>query len=427
MHTNTVHRLIASAATASLALSVLVLPQAASAAGTATYELRPHCQSEELDSQFGGPLPDLDELAKLTEGRCSAFTVRDPESMQTLPLNQGDELDLDLIIKNPSRDDIARFRAWIAYDPTVLEGTEITVSNAYPIPTPGENVFDASGGVIKVSGTTMEPLNDSEIRVARIRLRALAPKYQGSPLTFQDYTGMTDSKTGIYEQEAAAETNVMGSDQGYVYVRFNGATGTATSSVATNTTMNTGGASSMATTTAASSIASAMTSTGSSSARPAAAPSTVFTMLQVQGVRVTTEGSSVFLAWDALPSTELVGYNIYYGTTTGKYIQRRGVEKDATTLTLRALPNGTTYYFAIRAVNDKNQETEFSQEVGVSVGNPSTSTAPLTANSLPTRTPSTNGSVAGETGVSSMLLPLLMISAVIGTFVAFRRQQSVRI
>lgn len=140
---------------------------------------------------------------------------------------------------------------------------------------------------------------------------------------------------------------------------------------------------------------------------------------------MTTEGSSVFLAWDALPSTELVGYNIYYGTTTGKYIQRRGVEKDATSLTLRALPVGTTYYFAIRAVNDKNQETEFSQEVGVSVGNPSTSTAPLTANSLPTRTPSTNGSVAGETGVSTMLLPLLLISAVIGTFVAFRRQQSI--
>lgn len=425
MHMHTVHRLIASTATASLALSVLVLPQAAAAAGTATYELRPHCLSQELDSQFGGPLPDLDELAKLTEGRCSAFTVRDPESMQTLPLNQGDELDLDLIIKNPSRDDISRFRAWIAYDPTVLEGIELTVSNAYPIPTPGENVFDASGGVIKVSGTTMEPLNDSEIRVARIRLRALAPKYQGSPLTFEDYTGMTDSKTGIYEQEAASETSVMGSDQGYVYVRFNGAAAAAVSSVAASTA---GTTSSLATTAAAtSSVASITTSTDSSSARAAAAPSTVFTMLQVQGVRVTTEGSSVFLAWDALPSTELVGYNIYYGTTTGKYIQRRGVEKDATTLTLRALPTGTTYYFAIRAVNDKNQETEFSQEVGISVGNPSTSTAPLTANSLPTRTPSTNGSVAGETGVSSMLLPLLLISAVIGTFVAFRRQQSVRI
>lgn len=87
---------------------------------------------------------------------------------------------------------------------------------------------------------------------------------------------------------------------------------------------------------------------------------------------------------------------------------------------------GTTYYFAVRGVNGRDQETEFSQEVGISVGNPRTSTAPLTANSIPSGTPGTNGTVAGETGLSSIILAFLLVSAITGTFLAYRRQCAVQ-
>jgi hypothetical protein len=171
---------------------------------------------------------------------------------------------------------------------------------------------------------------------------------------------------------------------------------------------------------------SSSSATSVASADPEAAPvSTVFAMLQTQGLSVTTEGSSVFLAWDTLPSTELVGYNIYYGTTSGRYIQRRGVDASASSLTLRALPIGTTYYFAIRGVNAAEQETEFSREVAVSVGMPETSTSPLVAGTLPATTPPSSGTIAGDTGNPNVLLILLLLSASIGTMLSFRRQFAV--
>ncbi len=410
-----------------IALSVItsmcatILPLSASAVGNTRLLLRPHCNDAELENRFGGPLPDLEQLTKLTEGTCHSYEVRDPESVQTKLLNVGDILDFDLVLENPAKRPIKRFRAWLAYDTTIFEGVDLAIAKDFSIPTPGENEFVAADGYIKLSGTSNKPIDEEKIPLAHVRLRVLRTVPDGSPIIFYDATGTTGSKTGVFEEETAEEVNILTPSLGYLFVRFdapvdNKSQSSATSSV--DATMTVAGATSSTTAT--------QTSTETDADHTAATTSTVFTMLQVQGVRVTTEGSSVFLAWDALPSSELNGYYIYYGTTSGRYIQRRAVEKEATSITIRALPVGTTYYFAVRAVNSAGQETEFSNEVGISVGNARTSTSPLTGNTRPTQTPGTNGSVAGETGTSSVLLFLLIGSAVAGTFVAFRRQWRVQ-
>lgn len=405
-----------------LLIASLGLPLDAQAAGNARFELRPHCEGGNVeDNIFGGPLPTSEHLVALGDGHCRKFGIRDPENLQTDPLKPGDELDMDLVIINPDKKDIDRFRAWIAYDASALQGVELIVSSEYPVPTPGENVFSSEEGYIKVSGTAQTARNEEEIVVARIRMRASVPRSEGTPLTYFDPSGTSESKTGIFYKDGTTESNALVANPGYLFVRFDTAgIEQNASSAATTSTENSAQAESTMSSSSSSDISFPFSSS-SSSAAPVI-PSTVFTMLQVQGLRVTTEGSSVFLAWDPLPSAELVGYNVYYGTTTGQYIQRRGVDSAATTLTIRALPVGTTYYFAVRGVNGRDQETEFSQEVGISVGNPRTSTSPLTANSLPTGTPDTNGTVAGETGLSSVLLVFLLLSAVTGTFIAYRRQ-----
>jgi hypothetical protein len=383
--------------------SLLALPGNAFAAGNARYELRPHCDKDnELASTFGGPLPDSKHLAALTDGQCPGFEVRDPQNLQTPVLNPGDTLDMDLVIHNPDKKPISRYRAWISYDASSLNGIEVIPSSDFPIPTPGENTFSPAEGFLKVSGTSGEPINDEKIVVARIRMQVSNPRFDGAPLAYFDLSDTVESRTGVFEKSGASESNVLSTNPGFLFVRFN-VQGSSTSSM-----------SQASSTMSAASMSSISSITGATSG--------VFTMLQVQGLRLTTEGSSVFLAWDALPSGDLVGYNVYYGTTSGRYIQRRGVDKAATSLTIRALPVGTTYYFAVRGVNGAGQETEFSQEVGVSVGNPRTSTSPLAANSIPGNTPSTNGTVSGETGASSVLLVFLTLSAIVGTVIAFRRQ-----
>lgn len=418
----------------------MMTPVSVEAAGNARYELHPHCEgNDELKNVFGGPFPNVDFFMKLTEGTCRSFEVRDPQSRQTSALRTGDTLEMDLVLHNPDRKPISRYRAWLAYDASALEGAGVELSPRFPIPTPGENTFVSSEGYLKLSGTADSPINDESILIARIKMKVLAPRSEGTPITFFDVSDASESKTGAFQKDGAQETGVLAANPGYLYVRFadfsGGSTGasggvtsdgTSSGDIGGTIAGSTGGsaAGSNVGTTAGNTLSHA-SSASQTSSKSAVTSSAVFTMLQVQGLRVTTEGSSVFLAWDALPSSELVGYNVYYGTTSGRYIQRRGVDKSATTLTLRALPVGTTYYFAVRGVNAQNQETEFSQEVGISVGNPATSTSPLVGNTGPTPTPGTNGSVAGETGVSSTLMILLLVSAVTGTFAAFRRQWGV--
>lgn len=361
-------------------------------------EFRPHCETLFAQTSGTGGLSDSQSSAL----SCTTFEVRDPESLQTSTLSRGDLLDLDIVLRNPAALPIHRFRVWISYDPTAFTGGILQLSDTFSIPTPGEVGFFPSEGYVKISAESPTPLNGSEIVLAHVQLRVTAPSTNGTPIVFFDATGTLDSRTAVFIEEGASERNVLSRTLGYLFARFIQTEG-ATSSRSSATT----------------STATSAASSASSSPLPA---SVNFSMLQVQGVRITTEGSTAFVAWDSLPSAEVIGYNIYYGTTSGRYIHKHSIDKSAHSLSIRTLPVGTTYYVAVRAVNANAQESEFSQEVAVTIGDPATSTSPLSANERPSKTPTTNGNISGETGASSTLILLLIASAMIGTLLAFRRQ-----
>lgn len=155
---------------------------------------------------------------------------------------------------------------------------------------------------------------------------------------------------------------------------------------------------------------------------------TAFALLQIQNLRVTTEGSAVFLAWDHLRSSALQNYNVYYGTTSGKYIQRKTIAKEENTITIRSLPTGVQYYFAVRGVSAQGEESAFTREVSVTVGNPGSATMPLVRGTteLPVNPLSGNTtegeSMPGETGVSSIAVLMILASAIAGTLIVSRRQ-----
>ncbi len=155
-----------------------------------------------------------------------------------------------------------------------------------------------------------------------------------------------------------------------------------------------------------------------------------FTLLQVQNLRVTTEGGTIFLAWDPLPAPELKGYNIYYGTVSGQYIQRRTITPEMSSLAIRGLPEGTRYYAAVRAINAADQESAFSQEVAVTTADPSSATAlliPGMVPEVPLKERVIKGKVVpGATGMPSSLALLIGASAIIGMIFAWKRQLAVR-
>lgn len=418
MHTHTSHTQKIAAWMIIALIACTHIATASAAESGITYELRPHCTSIDVENLFGGPMPDIEGTTDPLISECASFGTASPVSKQTPVLNSGDTLDMDLIIRNPNRKKIQRFRAWIAYDPSVIEGIDVQIANTFPTPTPGEDGFIQNEGYIKLSGTAEKDLSDEVIPVAHIRVTILPSARSSTPLLYAEVTADGDSVTGVYGSDDTI--NLLEAKPGELIIRMHPNSSAATSSHSSEIAQSrTSSASSDALVVTTSSVAFSSSSSSSSNIG-----NTIFTLLQVQGLRVTTEGSAIFLAWDPLPSAELAGYNLYYGTTMGQYIQRRSTDASSTTIAIRNLPLGIPYYFAVRGVSAAQEETEFSQEVGITVGSPSTSTSPLTANSLPFGTPETNGSVAGETGASSILLVLVVLSGLIGTGLAFRRQWS---
>src|SRR3954462_12309283 len=71
--------------------------------------------------------------------------------------------------------------------------------------------------------------------------------------------------------------------------------------------------------------------------------------------------STVTLAWDPSVSTNVAGYNLYYGAISGNYtnVVSAGL---ATSATISGLASNTIYYFAATAYDTDGIESEFSTE-----------------------------------------------------------------
>ncbi len=79
--------------------------------------------------------------------------------------------------------------------------------------------------------------------------------------------------------------------------------------------------------------------------------------------------ADVTLAWDANSESDLAGYILYYGTTSGIYTANIDVG-NITQHTLTGLQNGATYYFAVTAYNLYDYESIYSKELAYTVGYP---------------------------------------------------------
>ena len=76
--------------------------------------------------------------------------------------------------------------------------------------------------------------------------------------------------------------------------------------------------------------------------------------------------SSVTVAWDKNAETDVIGYKFHYGTDSKNYQHTVDV-KNNTSCTISGLAEGTKYYFAAKAYNDKNIESSYSDELAYTI------------------------------------------------------------
>jgi hypothetical protein len=100
-------------------------------------------------------------------------------------------------------------------------------------------------------------------------------------------------------------------------------------------------------------------------------------------------GSSVTLAWNPAGSTDVAGYHLYYGTSSGIYSQILSVG-NKTTATVSNLALGQTYYFVVTDYSSLGLESGPSNEVSTTIG--PNSTASATSPTFPVLTNFVSGS-----------------------------------
>ena len=79
-------------------------------------------------------------------------------------------------------------------------------------------------------------------------------------------------------------------------------------------------------------------------------------------------GADVKLAWNPNPETNISHYVLSYGKASRAYTVE--VSTEGTTLAVSDLEFPHTYYFAVRAVNDKGLQSELSEEISYTVPAP---------------------------------------------------------
>ncbi len=453
---------------------------------------------------------------------CPQFDVADPTTLMTPQYAVGDTLDLDVVLINPTQEQINKVRMWISYDSEALEGTKITVSPAFPTIAPGQADFSALSGYAKITASAAAGSEPADMYIPIARLTFTVKNTANSietPLTFYDQRKGIDGHTFVTTSKAPQQ-NLVSKPLGALLVEFVGpgqptqqlplegnspgmenplapnalaapatfdpyapsavssasmepapfADPSAPSSVSADP--NPYGQPSLDGTPAvAVDGASAPSSTGGPPAPPdlnallglpplpdptlpsadgyadgnLAAQLTPggtdsFGLIQIQNVHVGTKDNTLYVTWDALSHPKLQGYNVYYGTMRGRYLNRHSVSVASRGAVIHDLPTGKTYFVAVRGVDDINQETAFSAEASVEIGNPSTSSSPIvgTLDLVADVAPGTNApenpvvhmnetqvqgsAVPGKSGAPSGFVLLLVGSAAIGTLFACRRQ-----
>jgi hypothetical protein len=471
-----------------------ILPvQAFAAIHDATFELHPHCIEREGkdDDWIFGPIPSpgtVLETRDIEGVRCSNFEIEDPQTLRTRPLRKGDILDIDVVIDNPGKRNVERVRIWLSYDPNILEGTSAEINEAFSVVTPDEKDFSPDEGYVKMEASTESGFKNGEkILFARIQFTIIETNAIGSPITFYD---VQPGGHSIIEADNNGEkVNVVKEEPGVLLVKFAEDTLSPTESVEAessdedgignifesvpeadvepepvadpnacvrNEDCHNGSCKAGQCVEEASLLANGASCSkddecesilcGSGICIPnigdapdnaniAADTSdqrTAFSLLQIRNVRITTEGTSAFLAWDKLRSSQIKANTIYYSKTSGRYMQRRTIDKSENSLTFRSLEAGKRYYFAVRALSKQDEESAFSREVSIVIGDPESSSAPLVPGSItdgPGKNPVANirngdglTPVPGETGLPSAVVLFLIGSAIVGTSFASRRQ-----
>src|SRR3990170_6234665 len=129
----------------------------------------------------------------------------------------------------------------------------------------------------------------------------------------------------------------------------------------------------------------------------------VYILIILFGIVSVSHAGQAILSWDPPATntdgsalTDLAGYKIYYGTSSGNYSTVITVG-NVTTYTITGLTDNITYYFATTAYDSSGNESTFSNEVSKIISATSDITAPIISNATTSSISGTSATISWST------------------------------
>ena len=272
---------------------------------------------------------------------------------------KGDEFTVDVVLKNPGQQSVISVRSWLTYDSSALEAVNIDSSASdFTLSAPGEDTISHGEGRVKIGRSNITGgVSKAESKVVIVRFKVLAEHEKDTTIGFYDYQVSELGHTSVNIIDQGFPANILSRAPDSIQVKLNPGVGAAPAPTPPP--------------------APAPTPAPTPAPQPEIGGGALnFDLIRPTNLRVNTGSGYVDLVWEAFQDPARVGYNIYYGKQSGQYTRRRSIG-NAGSYRLDGLNNNETYFFAVTAYDQLNRESDYSNEVGVIINAPLSSTHPF--------------------------------------------------
>lgn len=270
-------------------------------------------------------------------------------------VKQNDEIALEIYLINPSQQKIISTETWLSYDPKKLTGVKLDNSDSkFDLITPGENEFVAEQSLVRIGrGNTTGGIDGTRIKVAAVHFKVISGKAgDSSDVKFYDFQANELGHTNVNIISGGLPFNVLSGkapEPVRLYMNSN-AVPPATTNPPTNNQPSYP-------------TYQPPLNTGTGAVYPAAGTG----LLPVPtNLRATTNSSSITLSWEPVLDGRVKYYYVYYTKHRNLYLHRKRVYGTGTTFT--NLQAGDRYYFVVTAADESDNESGYSPEVSITVG-----------------------------------------------------------
>ena len=269
----------------------------------------------------------------------------------------GDEIIVDIVLKNPDAANVISVRSWLEYNPAHLLAENIDTSeSSFPLSAPGEDTISSAEGLIKIGRSNISGgVTDVETTVAKIRFKVLASSAANTDISFYDFQVSELGHTSVNIIESGFPVNILAEKPETLRMSLNHGVSPPVQPVVPTPiytdeiTTDIGGVGAVN-----------------------------FALARPTGLMANTGHGYVNLKWSAVSDPARIGFNIYYGKVSGQYTRRRSVG-DYENYRIDGLTDNEAYYFAVASYDIYNRESDYSNEVGIIVNQPLSSTNPFTS------------------------------------------------